>query len=87
VSFFRGFPTSIILSHFFLVVLLNPRVVLDLVKSVALVRVKGQDILDEMAHFGREVLWKLQIDVLDALVRLIIVMRLEGRETATKFKT
>lgn len=67
--------------------LLYPRMILNLIKSVPLVRIERQDVLDQMADFGREVLGELQIDVFDAFVCLIVVVRLEWREAAAKLKT
>lgn len=61
--------------------------ILDLIESVALIRVESEDVLDQMSHFGGEVLGELQIDVLDAFVGLIVVVRLEWGEPATELET
>lgn len=68
-------------------VLQYPGVVLDLVEGVALFRVEGQDVLDEVSHLGGEVVWEFQVNVFDPLVGLVVVVRLEGREAAAKLKT
>ena len=68
-------------------VLQYPGVVLDLVEGVALFWVKGQDVLDEVTDLGGQVVWEFQVYVLDPLVGLVVVVRLEGREAATKLKT
>ena len=68
-------------------VLQYPGVVLDLVEGVALFRVEGQDVLDKVSHLGGEVVWEFQVYVLDPLVGLVVVVRLEGGEAAAKLKT
>jgi hypothetical protein len=66
--------------------LLNPRVILDLFQGVALVRIKCENVLDEVAHFRGEMVGEFQIYILNTLVSLIVVVGFKGRETATKLK-
>ena len=68
-------------------VLQYPGVILDLVEGVALFRVEGENVLDEVSHLGGQVLRELQVYVLDPLVGLIVVVRLERREAAAKLET
>ena len=67
-------------------VLQYPGVILDLIERVALFGVEGEDVLDEVAHLGGQVLGELQVYVLDPLVGLVVVVRLEGREAAAKLE-
>jgi hypothetical protein len=68
-------------------VLQYPGVILDLVEGVALLRVEGENVLDEVSHLGGQVLGELQVYVLDPLVGLVVVVRLERREATAKLET
>jgi hypothetical protein len=68
-------------------VLQYPGVILDLIECVALFRVECENVLDEVSHLGGQVLRELQVYVLDPLVGLIVVVRLERREAAAKLET
>jgi hypothetical protein len=62
-------------------------VIFDLLKSVSLLGVEGQDVLDEVADFIGQVLRELEVNGPDSLVSLIVVWCFERREATAKFVT
>jgi len=63
----------------------DPRVVLNLLESEALLGVQSEYVLDEMADLLGEVVGELEVDGPDALVGFVIVGRLKRREPAAEF--
>ena len=77
---------SLLLFKFFFVVHLDPWMILNLVQSVTLVWVEGQNVLNQVAHLWGQVIRELQINRLNTLVGLVIVMRLKRWEATAKLK-
>jgi hypothetical protein len=82
-----GFSLGSLLGNLVLMMFLNPRMILDLFQGVALVRIEGKNVLNEMAHLRGQMIREFQIDILNTLVSFIIVVGFERWKTATKLET
>ena len=58
-----------------------------MLKSVSLLGIEGQDVLDEVADFIGQVVRELEVNGPDSLVSLIVVWCFERREATAEFVT
>lgn len=60
---------------------------LYLLQAESLLWIKREDVSDQVAHFMRQMVWKLQVDLTDSLISFVIVLSLKWWKATAKLET